>query len=334
MATQRKNTSSSMLKITSSQGIPPLPPVSSRSQKNAENAAKKTTPVFTKTITGTGINQAMARELKKLKDTISSVPGVVKPIPEIPDGSQSELILAMQNLGDKARWPRKSDKPATTKDKSKWCAYHEDFGHLTDECIALRKGIGYLLSKGYLKELFGRKKSRIQDSEKVLEKVPPPPADDQIIYFISGGSDICGTSFPAAKRHAKKTKMENGDRHIRTSVLTQEKDISFDEDNQVDIQDPRHDSVVITLFISNHFIHRILIDGGSSVNIIQLDILKRMNILESDIVLRSPVLVGFSGETKNTLGDIKLPIYIEGAMDSHMKAVPSTYHQCVKLPTP
>ncbi|KAJ0494134.1 hypothetical protein HanIR_Chr12g0593971 [Helianthus annuus] len=35
----------------------------------------------------TGINQAMARELQKLKDMISNVPGVVKPILQIPDGS-------------------------------------------------------------------------------------------------------------------------------------------------------------------------------------------------------------------------------------------------------
>ncbi|KAJ0592759.1 hypothetical protein HanHA300_Chr03g0088911 [Helianthus annuus] len=68
-----------------------------------------------------------------------------------------ELILAMQNLGEKARWPRKNDKPSGTKDKSKWCAYHEDFGHLTEDCIALRKEIGYLLSKGHLKELLGEK---------------------------------------------------------------------------------------------------------------------------------------------------------------------------------
>ncbi|KAJ0604283.1 putative retrotransposon gag domain-containing protein [Helianthus annuus] len=34
-----------------------------------------------------GINHAMARELQKLKDMISSVPGVIKPILEIPDGS-------------------------------------------------------------------------------------------------------------------------------------------------------------------------------------------------------------------------------------------------------
>ena len=125
----------------------------------------------------------------------------------------------MKNLGDKARWPRKTDMPGTTKDKSKWCAYHEDFGHLTDECIALRKEIGYLLSKGYLKELLGRKKSRIQDSEKLPERAPLP-ADAQIINFISGGSDICGTSFLAAKRHAKETKMENREIPIRTSTLT------------------------------------------------------------------------------------------------------------------
>ncbi|XP_021996613.1 uncharacterized protein LOC110893788 [Helianthus annuus] len=145
---------------------------------------------------------------------------------------------------------RMSDKPAATKDKSKWCAYHEDFSHLTDECIALRKEIGYLLSKGHLKELFGRKKSRIQDPEKIPERAPAPPADTQIINFISGGSDICGTSFSAAKKHAKETTMENGDRPIRTSILTQDKVISFDEDDNVDIQDPHHDGY------SNPYIRR------------------------------------------------------------------------------
>ncbi|XP_022023597.1 uncharacterized protein LOC110923848 [Helianthus annuus] len=207
---------------------------------------------------------------------------------------------------------RKSEKPAATKDKSKWCAYHEDFEHLTEECIALRKEIGYLLSKGHLKELLGRKKSRIQDPEKVPERAPAPLADAQIINFISGGSDISGTSFSAAKRHAKETKMDNGDRPIRTSTVTQEKVITFDDDDRVDVQDPHYDGLVITLFISNHFVCKILIDGGSSVNLIQLDVLKKKNIPESNIITRSSVLVGFSGETKNTLWDIKLPICIEG----------------------
>jgi hypothetical protein len=225
-----------------------------------------------------------------------------------------------------------------------------------DQCIALRKGIGYLLSKGHLKELFGRKKSRIQDPEKKPKKAAPPPPDAQVISFISRGSDICGTSYSTAKRHAKESKLENGERPIRTSTMTDQKTISFDEEDKAHIQDPHHDSLVITLFIANHYVCRILIDGGSSVNIIHFDVLKKMNIPESEIVPRSAVLVGFSGETNNTLGDIKLPIYIEGVNSikknyvidilsccniilgrpwiREMKVVPSTYHQCMKFPTP
>jgi hypothetical protein len=119
---------------------------------------------------------------------------------------------------------------------------------------------------------------------------------------------------------------------------------------------PHHDGLVITLYVANHLVRMILIDRGSSVNIIQLEALKRMNIPETEIIMRSSVLVGFSVETKKNVGDIKLPIYIAGVnsiqrfcvMDSlscyniilgrpwihDMKVVPSTYHQCVKLPTP
>ena len=75
-------------------------------------------------------------------------------------------MYAMQGLGDKARWPRKNQQKADWKDKSKWCAFHEDFGRVTEDCIALRKEISHLLSKGYLKDLLGRKKNKGQDSEK------------------------------------------------------------------------------------------------------------------------------------------------------------------------
>ncbi|KAJ0898693.1 putative retrotransposon gag domain-containing protein [Helianthus annuus] len=95
-----------------------------------------------------------------------------------------ELMYAMQGLGDKARWPRKNQQKADWKDKSKWCAFHEDFGHVTEDCIALRKEISYLLSKGYLKDLLGRKRNKGQDTEKDPERAASPPADAKIINFI------------------------------------------------------------------------------------------------------------------------------------------------------
>ncbi|KAI3810332.1 hypothetical protein L1987_19944 [Smallanthus sonchifolius] len=115
-----------------------------------------------------------------------------------------------------------------------------------------------------------------------------------------------------AKRNAKEAKTENGNRPIRTSSLTNEKVICFDEDDRNNVQGPYHDGLVITLYIANHFICRILIDGVSSINIIQHEILKRMGIPDSEIISKSSVLVGFSEEGKSTVGEIKLPIYIEG----------------------
>ncbi|MDV3153310.1 MAG: hypothetical protein Q8755_02945, partial [Candidatus Phytoplasma australasiaticum] len=174
-----------------------------------------------------------------------------------------------QGLGEKARWPRKNEKNPGWKDKSKWCAYHEDFGHLTEDCIALRKEISYLLSKGHLKELLGKKKDRSQDtnkhpdrnpdrnSDRDPERVSSPPPDASVVYFISGGSDICGTSYSTAKRHAKEAKSENGDRPNRRITVTEGKTISFNDDDMDNVQDPHHDGLVITLYVANYFVRRI-----------------------------------------------------------------------------
>ncbi|XP_023764672.1 uncharacterized protein LOC111913178 [Lactuca sativa] len=69
-----------------------------------------------------------------------------------------------EDLGDKERWLKKDNKPTSWKDKSKWCAYYKDFGHMTEDCIALRKEINYLLSKGHLKEILERKKEKSKES--------------------------------------------------------------------------------------------------------------------------------------------------------------------------
>ncbi|XP_021773526.1 uncharacterized protein LOC110737475 [Chenopodium quinoa] len=116
-----------------------------------------------------------------------------------------------------------------------------------------------------------------------------------------------------------------------------------------------HDGLVISLPVGYYLIKRILVDNGSSANIIVLDIVKHMNIEEKDIINKSTMLVGFSGETKKTIGEIKLPTYVKGinlqvkflvidTLSSYniiigrpwiheMKAIPSTYHQIIKFST-
>ena len=70
---------------------------------------------------------------------------------------------------------------------------------------------------------------------------------------------------------------------------------------------PHHDSLVVTTNIGSYNARRILVDGGSSVNVIMARTLKKMGIPLDQIVTESTVLVGFSEETKDTLGEISLP---------------------------
>ncbi|XP_074300436.1 uncharacterized protein LOC141631699 [Silene latifolia] len=114
------------------------------------------------------------------------------------------------------------------------------------------------------------------------------------------------------------------------------------------IPDLHHDGLVISMHVGIANVSRILLDRGSSVYLIMLDVLKAMKISEDQITKKSSVLVGFSGEIKNTLGEISLPNHAEdiasyerlGVLDClssyivilgrpwihNVKVVPSTYH--------
>ncbi|XP_074351792.1 uncharacterized protein LOC141690937 [Apium graveolens] len=130
----------------------------------------------------------------------------------------------------------------------------------------------------------------------------------------------------------------------------------FDESDKKDIREPQQDGLVISLPVGNCLIKRILVDNGSAANIMMLSTLTQMGLVESDMIKKSTTLVGFSGETKRTLGEITLPTYAQGVnllekfyiinVDSsyniimgrpwihNLKVVPSTYHQVLKFPTP
>ena len=60
--------------------------------------------------------------------------------------SVAELVKSFDKFGKDVRWPRKSDRPEGKKDMSKWCDFHGDHGHHTDEGIDLRKEVARLLS--------------------------------------------------------------------------------------------------------------------------------------------------------------------------------------------
>ncbi|KAK9714578.1 hypothetical protein RND81_06G105000 [Saponaria officinalis] len=252
-------------------------------------------------------------------------------------------------MGPTVRWPKKSSNPNAKKDTSKFCDFHNDVGHNTYDCIALRNEVAYLVKHGLLDDLIKNHDYRSPRTKRQQEnQAPPPPIHE--VKFITGGSEICGLNHSAAKRIAKEAKLKPPTPQVRNITP-----ITFDDSDLQDIPDLHHDGLVISIQIGTARVRRVLVDGGSSVNLIMADVLKAMSIDEDQITKKSDVLVGFSGKAKNTMGEVYLPTYAEGISSyekfgvldclssynailgrpwiHNVKGVPSTYHQCIKVPT-
>ncbi|XP_010451522.1 PREDICTED: uncharacterized protein LOC104733657 [Camelina sativa] len=130
--------------------------------------------------------------------------------------------------------------------------------------------------------------------------------------------------------------------------------ITFTADDLDRVNFPHNDPLIIELHVGESEVTRIMVDTGSSVNVIFRDVLDKMEVNNREIKPSIRPLTGFDGNYMMTSGIIKLPIYVSGVPSWHkfvvvdkpavyniilgspwihnMKAVPSTYHQCVKFP--
>ncbi|XP_074297775.1 uncharacterized protein LOC141628546 [Silene latifolia] len=266
------------------------------------------------------------------------------------------VLKAISELGQRARWPKKpTPRENDIRDASKRCEYHNDIGHNTKDCVVLRKEVKYLYSAGCLDHLLPKEaKSGKVNTADQAQPSPPPPYS-KVASVITRGSEICGLTYSAAKRHATETKGDKPEFSLRFRKQDLPA-ISFDEANGPDEVEHHHDAFIITLYIVNYLVKKILVDTGSSMNQIILETLKNMGFSEKDLVDKAVPLVGFSGDTKQSLGEIVIPTFA-GGMNKQVrylvidgpstynvilckpcihkiKAVPSTYHQSLKFATP
>ncbi|XP_070032858.1 uncharacterized protein [Nicotiana tomentosiformis] len=167
--------------------------------------------------------------------------------------------------------------------------------------------------------------------------------DDQ---YDLRGNEINGVTFSAAK----KMKVS-----ITHSKRLREDDITFTEEDTDRFLLPHNDALIISLNVLDFKFKRVLVDPGSSVNIIQWRVLEQANITGS-IIPATKLLAGFNLASMTTRGEILLLTNAEGVMKTtlfevvdgdmgyniilgrpwlhEMKVVPSTYHQLLKFPMP
>ncbi|XP_013615062.1 PREDICTED: uncharacterized protein LOC106321317 [Brassica oleracea var. oleracea] len=169
------------------------------------------------------------------------------------------------------------------------------------------------------------------------------------ISVIMGVSPPCGDSVRAVKDYKRQATTSQK----WPSPVENDHQITFSALDTKGVHMPYNDPLLVDLDIGECLVAKVLIDTGSSVDLIFRDTLDKMGVDLRDMKPSSRTLTGFNGASEQMIRTIRLPVYAGGITRTvkfsvirakapynailgtpwlhSMKAVPSTYHQCVKF---
>ncbi|GJT59196.1 reverse transcriptase domain-containing protein [Tanacetum coccineum] len=243
-------------------------------------------------------------------------------------------ILALEK--GKFKTPPPMTTPVEKRNANKFCEFHGEVGHNTDECNHLRKQIEDMLKAGKLSHIIRELKQNSGKEQPKKKGETSGKEKPQAILMIQS--------------------RQNAVRQKITQSFSPDLEISFPPlGNDEGAEGP----LIIEAEVGGHQVHRMYIDGGSSFEILYEHCFNRLRPeIRNQMVPATTSLVGFSGEIKWPLGQITLLVKVGD--DEHstsawmdfmvvrstspfngiigrpglrkMKAVPSTTYEMIKFP--
>ncbi|XP_052297148.1 uncharacterized protein LOC127902324 [Citrus sinensis] len=208
--------------------------------------------------------------------------------------------------------PAPITKPAHRRDKNRFCKFHDTHGHTISQCRDLKIQVEDLVRNRYLDEyvdgvspVIESEYIRDEGVERSLEREQPT------IRVIAGGPTLAGDSNRARKNYGRyamagKEVLLNLPAAKRAKV--RQVPIMWTEDDEEGILYPQEDALVIKAKVAGTELQRILVDTGSSVDILFKSALYDMGIADLKLERTNTSLKGFGGGRLTPMGIIELPI--------------------------
>ena len=190
--------------------------------------------------------------------------------------------IFMQIRDDPAlKWSGKLTTNPDKRPRDKYCRFHRDHGHNTEDCYDLKRQIEKLIKQGKLQR-FVKRDQREGRPQVARQQRPPAEARPRPllgeIHVITGRMAAGGTSRSSRKAYA---------RQIHNVLITQKTGkiprledlpITFTEEDARKVFHLHDDALVVTLEIAGYSTRRVLIDNVSSMDIIYFTAFQQMKI--------------------------------------------------------
>nr|XP_023897409.1 uncharacterized protein LOC112009308 [Quercus suber] len=216
------------------------------------------------------------------------------------------------------KWPRPLHSSPNVRDKSKYCRFHKDHGHCTEDCRDLKEQIEELIRRGKLQKFMKKgEHNKFRDENKGQhgsssrndgrQSQPPQNVVGEIQTIARGPTT--GGSFKSLKkthqRQVNSVHMTPLPKHRRT-----DQDMTFNESDSRGMKQPHNDPLVIMLTIEGFNTKRILVDNGSSADIIYFSAFQQLKLDLRRLRPFDSPLVSFSGDRVYPRGIVTLTVTV------------------------
>jgi len=209
-------------------------------------------------------------------------------------------LIAVPNRAERLRRPAKSDKVLGPR-KDSWCEFHEAFGHHIDNCLSLGYQLDELVRTGFLKDYV---------AEPATTATLPPPAEEQAhetpvlgeVHTIAGGFSDGGPTASQRKKYAR------GVNSIEERISGEpwESDLVFTRGDLRDVVSHDNDPVVISVVTAGRKVHRVLVDQGSSADVMFWSTFNKLRLSPDLLRPYTGCLYGFADNQVEVRGYLEL----------------------------
>ncbi|XP_050211775.1 uncharacterized protein LOC126661936 [Mercurialis annua] len=228
----------------------------------------------------------------------------------VPLNTPREQILSwIKHNNEEIRYPPRLVKDG---DRSKFCEFHDGYGHETEECGRLRSEIDKLVCQGRLQHFVVAKEGQDRGNTRVnsvrsepggSREAQPPSKKTQVtgvINTISGGTL---ESEYSRKRRKKKQMMV-----MSVSTGSPWPSIVFGPEDAKGVEFPHEDALIVSAIVGSKWVKRLLVDDGSSVNLLTLSVFLTLGGSKNDLKPVNIPLLGLGGASVCPEGKVELDL--------------------------
>ncbi|XP_068504024.1 uncharacterized protein [Phaseolus vulgaris] len=199
-------------------------------------------------------------------------------------------LIAIPNVVEKLKVPPKTDKRLGS-NKNAWCEFHQAFGHPICNCLALGHQLDELVKNGLQRDYLQEKKGT-EDMAATGGGLGHEVLVQGEVHTIARGFSGGGCTASQRRRDARTV----------MSVEAQRIDDAFDVDlvfTKADLEDvvPHdNDPVVISAVTAGRKVHRVLVDQGSSADVMFWTTFNKLQLSPDMMRPYGGCLYGFAGD--------------------------------------